>query len=59
MCVSAIVLLAGLTACGSDRSAPAQAPPPAHHAKAALVRETHAAARIVTDPGAPAWTRSR
>ena len=52
MCVSAIVLLAGLTACGSDRSAPAQVPPPAHHAKAALVRETHAAARIVTDPGA-------
>lgn len=30
LCASAIVLHAGLTACGSDRSTPAQAPPPAH-----------------------------
>ena len=32
MCASAIVLLAVLTACGSDRSTPTQALPPAHHA---------------------------
>jgi hypothetical protein len=47
LCASAIVLLAGLTACGSDRSTPAPASPPVHHASSRRAADAHAASRIV------------
>jgi hypothetical protein len=49
---SAIVLLAGLTACGSDRSTPTLTLPPAHHAISRSVAHTHEARGILTDPRA-------
>ena len=55
MCASAIVLLAGLTACGSDRSTSAQAPPPAHHTTSTASTHPDAvsgAAQIVDSPRA-------
>ena len=63
MCVSAIVLLAVLTACGSDRSTPTQALPPAHHTIARVAPsptaspirprpDTQAAGSVMGDPQA-------
>jgi hypothetical protein len=51
LCAGATVLLAGLPACGSDRSTEAQVPPPAHHATVEASAST-VATRLVHDPRA-------